>query len=112
MKYVLGRADTFKKARGYGRNINEDKVFLVFMGKLRNSHHSNFIYYGKDYEFTYGNAHFRFHDGKSVGIDNPFEPTPKLNFYLIGNKKNIWKELINCISFDGKVINPHDLSRY
>jgi len=100
----------FKRTKGYGRNVDDDKDFLVFMSKLRNSHHSNFIYYDKDYEYRYGNAYFRFHNGKNVGIDDPFEPTPKLNFYLIGNLKNIWKELVCSIHHPEPIINPFDAS--
>lgn len=108
---VMKTDQLFKRAKkGYGRDIDDDKAFLVFLGRLRNSHHSNFVYYGNKYEFTFGNAHYRFHNGKSVGVDDPFAPSLKLNFHLISNLKNIWKELVRSIHHPEPIINPFDIS--
>lgn len=96
----------FKKAKGYGRNEQSDKEFLRFIGKFRNTLHTNFIYYGKDYEYKFGNAHFVFKDGKIVKWADPFSPSPKLYFYLVGNLKEIWKELIKTIKHDELINYP------
>ncbi|MBL0049287.1 MAG: hypothetical protein IPP32_14470 [Bacteroidetes bacterium] len=87
----------FKKSKGYSRNEKNDKEFLKFLGKFRNTMHTNYIYYGNDYEFKYGDAHFVFKNEKTVVWLDPFPSTPKLFFYIIGNLKAIWKELIITI---------------
>jgi hypothetical protein len=96
----------FNKAYDYGRNKQCDKEFLKFLGKFRNTLHTNFIYYGKDYEYKFGDAHFIFQDGKIVKWADPFFPSPKLYFYLIGNLKEIWKELINSIKHETLIKYP------
>lgn len=96
----------FKQVVGYSRNIEEDKEFLSFFGQLRNTMHSNYIYYGKSFEYSFGNAKFKFEDGKTVKWYDPFNPTPKLYFYLMGNLKNIWKALIISIKFDSVIYYP------
>jgi hypothetical protein len=97
----------FKKAKGYSRNIEDDKKFLSFFGKLRNTMHSNYIHYGNLFEYTFGNAKFIFNNGELVKWYDPFEPTPKLYFYLVGNLKDIWKALIDSIKFDGVIYYPN-----
>lgn len=87
----------FKKSQGYGRDKKKDKEYLRFLGKFRNTTHSNFIYYGNNYEYKFGDAHFIFNDGENVKWKDPFSPSPKLYFYLIGELKEIWKELSNSI---------------
>jgi hypothetical protein len=97
----------FKKAIGYSRNIEDDKKFLLFFGGLRNTMHSNFIHYGNSFEYAFGNAKFIFNNGELVKWYDPFEPTPKLYFYLVGNLKEIWKALIDAIKFDEIIYYPN-----
>lgn len=94
----------FKIANGkYSTRIEDDKEFLYFFGKLRNTMHSNFIYYGKDYEFRFGHAKFLFRNKKLVVWNDPFDTMPvpcvKLYVYLIGELNRITKELFNSIEF-------------
>ena len=96
----------FKKAKNYQRDINKDKEFLLFFGKLRNTLHTNFIYSGKDYEYKFGNAHFMFNDNKIVKWRDPFKPSPKLHFYLVQELKEIWNELIKSIEYTELIPYP------
>jgi hypothetical protein len=96
----------FKKAINYSRNKNADKEFLLFYGKFRNTMHTNFIYFGKDYEYYFGDAHFVFINNKIVTWDDPFLPSPKLYFNIIDELKGIWKELISTIPYDGLIEYP------
>jgi hypothetical protein len=96
----------FKKAVNYYRDVKKDKEFLIFFGKLRNTIHTNYIYYGKDYEYKFGNAHFKFENGMLVKWIDPFEPSPKLFFYLVGELKEIWKTLITVIKFENTICYP------
>lgn len=90
----------FANIKGYSRNIKEDKAFLHFFGSLRNTMHSNFIFYGKNYEFRFGDAHFVFNNGKRVEWSDPFDnihvPSPMLYFHLVGNLIQITKEIFKC----------------
>jgi hypothetical protein len=97
----------FKKVQGYSRNVEDDKKFLSFFGRLRNTMHSNFIHYGNSFEYTFGSAKFKFDNGELVKWHDPFEPTPKLYFYLVGNLKDIWTALIKSIKFDGVIYYPN-----
>lgn len=96
----------FKKVKGYSRNIEEDKKFLLFFGRLRNSMHSNYIYYGKSFKYKFGHSEFIFKDGEIIKWSDPFKETPKLYFYLIGNLKNIWKAVILSISHEEIIYYP------
>ena len=91
----------FKKVVGYSRIINEDKEFLLFLGRFRNTMHTNFIYYGNDYSYKFGNADFQFENGKMVKWYDPFNDnfvvSPKLYFALMNELKKIWKALILSI---------------
>ncbi|HNP69014.1 MAG TPA: hypothetical protein PKH16_13995 [Aequorivita sp.] len=97
----------FKKAKGYSRNIEADKKFLSFFGKFRNTMHSNYIHYGNPFEYSFGSAKFKFENGELVKWYDPFEPTPKLYFYLVGNLKDIWRALIESVKFEGIIYYPN-----
>ncbi|CAM3788347.1 hypothetical protein FLGE108171_15065 [Flavobacterium gelidilacus] len=97
----------FKKTVSYSRNIDEDKRFLLFFGALRNTMHSNFIYYGKTFEYKFGHAIFKFEDGEMVKWFDPFEATPKLYFYMVGYLKDIWRALIDSIKWEEIIYYPN-----
>lgn len=97
----------FKKVSGYSRDIEKDKEFLLFFGRIRNTMHSNFIYHGKSFDYQFGHALFKFEDGEMVKWSDPFESTPKLYFYLVGNLKSIWKAIIEAIKFDEMIYYPN-----
>lgn len=88
----------FNKVKGYSRNKEKDREYLKFLGKLRNTIHSNYIYQGNDYEYNFGQAHFIFKNNERVVWSDPFEDTPKLLLYIIGELKQIWKELSTTIT--------------
>lgn len=92
------------KSKKYSRNVEEDKEFLKFFGTLRNTVHSNFIYYGNDFKFRFLDSEFLFENGKEVRWSDPYEtgivPSVILYFKLIGNLNSIVMELFNS--------NPHD----
>lgn len=96
----------FKKVKGYTRDIKADKEFLRFFGKLRNAMHSNYIYSGKNYKYTFGHADFIFEDGKIITWQDPFKNSPKLYFYLAGNLNEIFKAITATIKYDGHIPYP------
>jgi hypothetical protein len=100
----------FGKAANYFRDNKADKEFLLILGKWRNAMHTNYIYYGKDYDYRYGDAHFKFKNGKLLKWYDPFAPSPRLYFYLVGNLKDIWSVLIKCIKYE-KIVEYPDLEQ-
>lgn len=99
-----------KKVRGYGRSVIDDRAFLDFFGKMRNTMHTNFIYFGQDYEYRFGQAHFVFENNKQVVWSDPFDegniPNVKLYIYLIGHLNEIFREIIRCIFHEGVILYP------
>jgi hypothetical protein len=95
----------FNKAVGYSRNSNNDKEFLKFMGKFRNTIHTNFIYHGNNYEFKFRDAYFVFKKGEMVVWHDPYYPSPTLYLAFFDELKDIWNELISRI--DHKAIIPY-----
>lgn len=96
----------FTKANHYGGNLEQDKEFLKFLGKLRNTVHTNFIYYGKDYEYKFGQAHFVFRDQQLVVWADPFDGTPRLFFHFMTRLKEIWKSIITAINHPDLIPYP------
>lgn len=101
----------FKIVKGYSRNIQDDKKFLLFYLKFRNSMHSNYIYYGKSFEYEFGHAKFIFINEKQIVWSDPFKETPKLYFHLMGNLRDIWKAIILTIPFEERINYP-DLDQF
>lgn len=100
-----------KKADGYSRNKAEDKAFLEFFGKMRNTIHSNFIYYGKNYKYRFGDSEFIFTNQKQVVWSDPFEkhkliPSVELYFHLIGQLNSIANEIFKCNPCEEKINYP------
>ena len=95
-----------KRTQNYNRDIVNDKSFLSFFGKFRNTIHTNFIYYGNDYEYIFSEAHFVFKNNEIVVWSNPFESTPQLFLELMNNLKEIWKCIIHSIQFDDLIKYP------
>lgn len=93
----------FKKANGYSRVPNDDKEFLLFMGKFRNTIHSNFIYSGKDYEYTFQGVQFVFKNNEKVKWSSS---DPKIYFQMMTLLKEIWTELINNIEHKEIIFCP------
>ncbi len=97
----------FKKANNYSRNISEDKRFLIFLGKFRNTIHTNFIYYGKDYEYTFNNkVLFKFKNKELVKWDDVYFGSPELYFDIKTTIKEIWKSLVMAIDHQDIILYP------
>lgn len=96
----------FKMTKGYRRDVKNDKAFLLFYLKFRNSMHGNYIYRGNDFRYEFGDAKFEFADGKQIIWNDPFHGTPELFFYLMGNLASIWKEIISANPFEGGIDYP------
>jgi hypothetical protein len=101
---IVRKTDTlFSSTKDYPRNKEADKAFLVFFGKFRNTIHTNFIYYGKDYEYYFKDIHFIFQDTKIVKwSDQSF----KMFFLLVTELKDIWNALTSSIDFDDIILYP------
>ena len=100
-----------KIAKGYSRNIKNDKSFLEFFGKMRNTVHSNFIYYGSEYTYRFGDAEFLFKNEEQVVWSDPFQngklvPSVQLYLHLIGQLNEIVNEIFKCITFDTRIPYP------
>ena len=93
----------FSIAKEYPRNKESDKAFLTFFGKFRNTLHTNFIYYGKSYEYHFNEIHFIFQDAKIVKwSDQSF----KVFFQLVSELKEIWKAVSSSIPFESIIPYP------
>jgi hypothetical protein len=93
----------FSSSTDYPRNKETDKAFLAFFGKFRNTIHTNFIYYGKDYEYYFNDIHFKFEDNKIVKWN---DQSFKIFFLLVSELKDIWKALASSIVFDDVILYP------
>lgn len=100
-----------KISKGYPGIKEKDISFLEFFGKFRNTVHSNFIYYGKDYCYNFGQAHFKFENEKIVEWTNPFEKSPyflsvELYIHLIGRLNEIALNIFKSIDYDQIIYYP------
>ncbi|HIY74829.1 MAG TPA: hypothetical protein H9825_01085 [Candidatus Sphingobacterium stercorigallinarum] len=101
----------FSKLKSYPGNRKRDEEFLVFFGKLRNTIHANFIYFGNDYEYTFGNAHFVFKNEVLVKWIDPWEidtnlPSVRLYVHLIGRLNEIALNLFQSLTIDDIIAYP------
>lgn len=104
---ISRKIDTlFKKTTNYKRNIKRDKDFLNFLGKFRNTIHTNFIYHGVSFEYSFGEAHYLFEDNKIVKWSDPFRPSPRLFFHQTRELIDIWRELVMRIEYSGEILYP------
>lgn len=105
---VIRKTDVlFNKANGYQRDTNADKRFLAFFGKLRNTMHTNFIYYGNKYpDFKFRDTVFKFENGEIVKWSDPYKYFSELYLALIDELKSIWTELARSIKHDDFIPYP------
>lgn len=90
----------------YKRDPKADEEFLIFYGKYRNTMHFNFIYYGKDYDYTFKGNLFKFRDGKIVTYQNNFNPSTDLYVSLFNEVKDIFYNIIGCINPENPIPYP------
>lgn len=105
---IIRKTDVlFKKTKDYTRDKKEDKAFLSMFGRLRNTMHTNFIYFGKtqpDYRFR--DAIFRFVNGEIVTWNDPYKNMPELYLALIDELILIWTEICRAIEHDELIPYP------
>ncbi|WP_223577907.1 hypothetical protein [Sphingobacterium sp. GVS05A] len=100
-----------KIAKGYDGNKQNELEFLTFFGKFRNTVHSNFIYFGEDFDYKFGQAHFVFRNGKIVKWTDPFSkheniPTVELYTHLIGQLNDITLKIFSAVPYEGFIGYP------
>lgn len=75
--------------------IKSDKKYLEFYGRLRNSIHSNYVYYGNNFDFNFKGMKFQFENGKPFKQD----PISDLTFFHLSIElRNIYHRIIDHIS--------------
>jgi hypothetical protein len=90
----------------YSGNWNEDKEFLEFYGKYRNSMHSNYIYHGKDKEYTFSGNTYYFVNGEAISHSR--EPDLKEMFDMALTLKITCKRLFDAIQYPDLLPFPSD----
>ncbi|NVM63827.1 hypothetical protein FHW88_002116 [Mucilaginibacter sp. SG538B] len=96
----------FKYAgKRYDGDVKNDREFLNFLSKLRNTIHTQWVYFGKDYDYLFkDNAHFIFKNGKQVIWTSPYDDGGAMLFIDIFDRlKEIWKKFIFGISFENPI---------
>lgn len=99
----------FKKF--YKGNWIEDSTFLDFYGKYRNCMHANYIYHGKDKEYTVLGTTYSFINGEPVAHSKEASASSMLDLAI--ELKSICRRLFDAIQHPGllrfpaeKVIQP------
>jgi hypothetical protein len=93
--------------RPYSRNLKEDKQFLIFMGDLRNTVHSNFIYYGQEQKtYNFNGINFEFIPNRVVRYNNPDQYGLKLQLDLFQKLCEISLELSLALGIDNEIPYP------
>jgi len=94
----------FKYCSSYNRNINDDKKFLQFYGKLRNTMHSAYIYYGNNFEYVFDDIWTVFENGKPVYHRQPVGL--KFDFDLAIELSKVFTSIVTSIDYSGKITYP------
>jgi len=86
------------------RNIENDKKFLGFVGRLRNCIHSNYVYFGNEIEdFTFNDIKIAFKNGKLVTF-NPIKDDIIIDIVI--ETVNIFKCIIDSNEDKKLIENP------
>jgi hypothetical protein len=94
----------FKYCKDYNRDINADKKFLQFFGKVRNTMHSSYIYYGNDFEYVFENIRTVFENGKPVYHRQPIGL--KFYFDLAIELTKVFTSIVTSIDHSEKIEYP------
>jgi hypothetical protein len=89
----------FKKSKNYPtERVKEDKEFLLFFGRYRNTMHTNYIYFAKrnlkTLTYPFSDGVYTFENEKIVGYNNESIPPSELFLSKVTWLKDIWKFLI------------------
>jgi len=93
-----------KYCKDYNRDINTDKSFLQFFGKVRNTMHSSYIYYGTDFEYAFDNVRTVFENGKPVYHRQPIGL--KFYFDLTIELSKVFTSIVTSIDYLDKIEYP------
>jgi len=92
----------FKLCKNYRRDIVKDKEFLHFVGRLRNTMHSFYIFYGNDFQYTFNQVPTLFRNGQHLHHTEPVGL--KFHFDIAIELKEIFTCLIASINYPDKII--------
>jgi hypothetical protein len=88
----------------YQGDWGEDKLFLEFYAKYRNSMHTNYIYHGNDKQYTFLEITYTFTNGEP--IEHSEEPSINNMFDLALKLKDTCKRLFDAIQYPGLIPFP------
>ncbi len=88
----------------YRREIKKDRDFLEFFGKLRNTMHSNFVYFGEPFIYIFEGVEFIF-DKKQLVV-NERDAHPLLFLNMIVRLTEIYTEIISHFEDTGFIPYP------
>jgi hypothetical protein len=94
----------FKYCKNYKRDIDADKKFLQFFGKIRNTMHSTYIYFGNNFEYVFSDIRTVFENGKPVYHRQPVGL--KFYFDLAIELNKVFTAIVSAIEFSGKMDYP------
>lgn len=98
----------FKKVQNCSK---EDKAkykdTLAFFGKFRNTIHTNFVYYGKDYKYNLlDKVDFVFNNDEVVQYTNErYVGSPEIYFDMKTLIKDVWKVIVTSIDYKEVISN-------
>lgn len=94
----------FKYCKNYTRDVNDDKQFLLFFGRVRNTMHSTYVFYGNDFEYVFDDIRTVFENGKPVYHRQP--PGLKFYFHLGIELIKVFTAIISSIEHESKIEYP------
>lgn len=90
----------------YGRDKDIDQKFLDLFGTLRNTMHSNFIYFGNNKDFLFKNVEFKFTNKCLVVYSDTDSISPALYINLVKEINSISIEISKAVNFEGLIPYP------
>jgi hypothetical protein len=84
----------------------QDKQFLLFYGRMRNSVHSNYVYYGNPDVYEFGGITYSFQPNEPIDM-SPLILDDDLSIFNISIElRDIFQRIINEIEYDGLILDP------
>lgn len=88
------------------RQINNDKEFLLFFAKTRNSMHNNFMYHGNDYEYVFRGVKVIFKNGKFLWFSASEDEIPFYFLDLIEELALIFHAIVSSVNCAHFIMDP------
>ena len=99
------KTDQLYKIISY-KDFKIDKEFLLFYGKLRNSIHTNYVYYGKEFRYIYKGTTYSFEPCKPIKQE-PLDWENNLSiFQLSVELREIYFRIISNFTYNGLIFDP------